>query len=285
MKRQPTYLIEKINEIKAQIKTKERALSELKKGQIDAINKELEEVYFAGLPFEGVNGYSDYGHIKFRMKRPEKDYTTEICSIVIKKSDYKLQSPDQLGLSYYSTSEVSDFEIDRLIILGKIAQIIKNHGDDILETINKIAQPYENTIKPLRRTIWKAQSEVDSLRGEINDVLKYKATRKLFVEGYEIPMDGKSGLETIYVRNDYRVNQIKSVKFLSWTNDNRISLTIRITRKTTVYDVDKQMYVDGESEVEIHRKVRINNVSHIISRVKEELRKELKMVEKDLEAA
>ena len=128
-------------------------------------------------------------------------------------------------------------------------------------------------------------SEIDSLRGEINDVLKYKATRKLFMEGYEVPMDGKSGLETIYVRNDYRVNQIKSVKFLSWTNDNRISLTIRITRKTTVYDVDKQMYVDGESEVEIHRKVRVNNVSHIISRVKEDLRKELEMVEKDLEVA
>ena len=105
------------------------------------------------------------------------------------------------------------------------------------------------------------------------------------MEGYEVPMDGKSGLETIYVRNDYRVNQIKSVKFLSWTNDNRISLTIRITRKTTVYDVDKQMYVDGESEVEIHRKVRVNNVSHIISRVKEDLRKELEMVEKDLEVA
>ena len=269
-------LTDKISEIKAKLETQRKALSELEKGQIDAINKELKEIYFKDIPsFKGADGYSDYSNIYFKEKRPDDKYLTEICNITIRKSHYQLKSPDQLGLSYYSTSTISDFEINRLITIGKVAQIVKDHGDDILKTITKIGQPYTNTINPLRKEMWSAESEISSLKQEINDILKYKATFKLFKEGYEIPMDGKSGLENVYVRSDYRVHSIKKIRFRDWTNDNRKSLTVELTRKTSIYDTEKQEYVDGEDKVEVHSKVRASNVSHIISKVREELREEL----------
>jgi len=271
IKRQPGSLVDKISEIKAKLETQQKALSELEKDQLEATNKELKEVYFKDLPFEGASGYSDCSYIYFKEKRPDDKYLTEICSITIRKSDYQLKSPDQIGLSYYSTTEVSDFEINRLITLGKIAQVVKDHGDAILETIKEVAQPYKNTINPLRKAIWKAESNIDSLKNEINDVIHYKATRKLFKEGAEF----EDGRECIYVRNDYRVCSIKKVKFLDWTNDNRKSLTVELTCKTQTYDVDKQTYVAGEDRVEIHSKVRTFNISHIIEKVKEELRNEL----------
>ncbi len=269
-------LTDKINEIKAKLETQQKALSELEKGQIDAINKELKEIYFKDIPsFEGANGYSDYSNIYFKEKRPDDNYLTELCNITIRKSHYQLRRPDQLGLSYYSTSSINDFEINRLITIGKIAQIVKDHGDAILETIEEIGQPYRNTINPLRKEMWSAESEISLLEKEINDILKHKATFKLFKEGYEIPMDGKSGLERLNVRNDYVVSQIKKVKFRDWTNDNRKSLTIELTIKTSNYDFKKQEYVEGEDRFEVHSKVRASNVSHIISKVREELREEL----------
>ena len=269
-------LTDKISEIKAKLETQRKALSELEKGQIDAINKELKEIYFKDIPsFKGADGYSDYSNIYFKEKRPDDNYLTELCNITIRKSHYQLRRPDQLGLSYYSTSTISDFEINRLITIGKIAQIVKDHGDAILETIEEIGQPYRNTINPLRKEMWSAESEISSLEKEINDILKYKATFKLFKEGYEIPMDGTSGLERLNVRNDYVISQIKKVKFRDWTNDNRKSLTIELTIKTSRYDLEKQEYVDGEDKVEVHSKVRISNVSHIIGKVREELREEL----------
>jgi len=271
IKRQPGSLVDKISEIKAKLETQQRAMSELEKSQLEAINKELKEIYFKDLPFEGASGYSDCSYIYFKEKRPDDKYLTEICSITIRKSDYQLKSPDQIGLSYYSTTEVSDFEINRLITLGKIAQVVKDHGDAILETIKEVAQPYKNTINPLRKAMWKAESNISSLQNEINDVLKYKATRKLFKEGAEF----EDGRECIYVRNNYKVRSIKKVKFLDWTNDNRKSLTVELTCKTHTYDVDKQTYVDGEDRVEIHSKVRTSNVSRIIEKVKKELRNEL----------
>ena len=88
-------------------------------------------------------------------------------------------------------------------------------------------------------------------------------------------MDGKSGLENVYVRSDYRVRSITKVRFRDWTNDNRKSLTVELTRKTSRYDTEKQEYVDGEDRVEVHSKVRVSNVSHIINKVREELREEL----------
>jgi len=269
-------LTDKISEIKAKLETQQKAMRELEKGQLDAIDKELKKTYFKDIPsFKGTDGYSDYSNIYFKEKRPDDNYLTELCNISIRKSHYQLRRSDQLGLSYYSTSTISDFEINRVITMGKIAQIVKDHGDAILETIEEIGQPYRNTISPLRKEMWSAESEISSLKKEINDILKHKATFKLFKEGYEIPMDGKSGLENVYVRSGYRVSQIKKVRFRDWTNDNRKSLTVELTRKTSVYNTEKQEYVDGEDKVEVHSKVRISNVSHIIGKVREELREEL----------
>lgn len=269
-------LTDKISEIKAKLETQQKALRELEKGQIDAIDKELKKTYFKDIPsFEGTDGYSDYSNIYFKAKRPDNSYLTEICNITIRKSHYQLKHPDQLGISYYSTSDISDFEINRLITIGKVAQVVKDYGSDILETIKEISQPYRNTINPLIKEMWSAESEISSLKKEINDILKFKATFKLFKEGYEIPMDGKSGLENVYVRSDYRVRSITKVRFRDWTNDNRKSLTVELTRKTSRYDTEKQEYVDGEDRVEIYHKVRVSNVSHIIGKVREELREEL----------
>jgi hypothetical protein len=269
-------LTDKISEIKAKLETQQKALRELEKGQTDAINKELNETYFKDIPsFEGADGYSDYSNISFKAKRPDDSYLREICNITIRKSHYQLKSCDQLGLSYYSTSDISDFEINRLITIGKVAQIVKDHGDGILKTIKEVSQPYKNTINPLRKVMWSAESEISSLENEIKAILKSKAICKLFDEGYEIPMDGRSGLERIYVKHDYIVSQIKKIKFLGWTNDNRKSLTVELTCKVMDYDTEKRTYVDGEDRVEIHSKVKTSNVQHIINKVREGLREEL----------
>lgn len=269
-------LTDKISEIKAKLETQQKALRELEKGQIDAIDKELKKTYFKDIPsFEGADGYSDYSNISFKAKRPDDSYLREICNITIRKSHYQLKSCDQLGISYYSTSDISDFEINRLITIGKVAQVVKDYGSDILETIKEISQPYINTISPLRKSMWSAESEISSLENEIKAILKSKAIYKLFKEGYEIPMDGRSGLERIYVRSDYIVSQIKKVRFRDWTNDNRKSLTVELTCKVMDYDTEKRTYVDGEDRVEVHSKVRVSNVSHIINKVREELREEL----------
>ena len=269
-------LTDKISEIKAKLETQQKALRELEKGQIDAIDKELKKTYFKDIPsFEGADGYSDYSNISFKAKRPDDSYLREICNITIRKSHYQLKSCDQLGISYYSTSDISDFEINRLITIGKVAQVVKDYGSDILETIKEISQPYINTISPLRKSMWSAESEISSLENEIKAILKSKAIYKLFKEGYEIPMDGRSGIERIYVRSDYIVSQIKKVRFRDWTNDNRKSLTVELTCKVMDYDTEKRTYVDGEDRVEVHSKVRVSNVSHIINKVREELREEL----------
>ena len=67
IKRQPGSLVEKIESIREKLKTQQRAMSELEKGKLEAINKELKEVYFKDLPFEGASGYSDYSHIYFKI--------------------------------------------------------------------------------------------------------------------------------------------------------------------------------------------------------------------------
>ena len=43
-----------------------------------------------------------------------------------------------LELSYYTTSTQSDFELDRIIYLGKVAEVVKNSSKEILDEIARI---------------------------------------------------------------------------------------------------------------------------------------------------
>jgi hypothetical protein len=65
--------------------------------------------------------------------KDEEGYNKEIFSLYFDERYY--QTDPTLRISYYSSSTNSDFEIDRLILLGKVAQIIKRSSETILSEI------------------------------------------------------------------------------------------------------------------------------------------------------
>ena len=80
--------------------------------------------YFVGLPFTNIGGY-DQDSFHFSLNNGE--YDKEICKLDLRKNDWKSNKFDDLRISYYSTSESSEFELNRLITIGKIAELVKNY--------------------------------------------------------------------------------------------------------------------------------------------------------------
>ena len=66
--------------------------------------------------------------MRFSFKIPKENhkYPQEICSVRFSKSNYTYNNFDKIGLNYYSTTEVCDWEINRLVLIGKIAQVVKD---------------------------------------------------------------------------------------------------------------------------------------------------------------
>ena len=95
--------------------------------------------------------------------KDEDGYNKEIFSLYF---DERYKQEAELRISYYTTSTHSNFEIERLILLGKAAQVIKRSSEDILSTIKDVRNQdleksnelfsiqlkYENEIRDYRNT-------------------------------------------------------------------------------------------------------------------------------------
>ena len=234
------------------------------------IEDHFQATYFKGLPLTRVSSY-DFDEINFKIPKENHKYPQDICSIRLSKSNYEYNNFDKIGLNYYSTSEVSDWEINRLVLIGKIAQVVKDEKKSILSSIKTIPSKNNKLISKLRSKIWGLENEIESIKKE-----KYRLDRKnslnlLFSEGIEFDDDERS--KGCAVRNDHYVRNVKKIKFLNWTNDNKKSLSVEITTSYPSVFKDKDNGIDDRTEV--YNKVRLFNLDHFINCKTQQLEKEL----------
>ena len=227
----------------------EDQISDLRQETRTEVSSFIKKHYFPFVDRIEFNG-DDY----FRLYDKERN---EICTLSLRGNTYSDPKPTHIVLGYYCTQTKSDnlIELDRLNMLGIISQIIKTRSNKIIEYTGLLQMKHTNSIKKLRKQSWELEKEISQLRTEDRENKKLENLNKLF-KGVNVDR------QTVYVRHDYRVTEVKNVKFLSWTNDNKKSLTLELTYVGG-------SWVDGDWVVEdrksIHDKVRLDNVSHLIN--------------------
>tara|TARA_R100000789_G_scaffold94276_1_gene94002 strand:- start:139 stop:927 length:789 start_codon:yes stop_codon:yes gene_type:complete len=233
------------------------------------IEDHFQATYFKGLPLTRVSSY-DFDEINFKIPKENHKYPQDICSIRLSKSDYEYNNFDKIGLNYYSTSEVSDWEINRLVLIGKIAQVVKDEKKSILSSIKTIPSKNNKLISKLRSKIWDLEREIKEIKIEKNRVNRKNSLDLLFKEGIEFET---GHLNHCAIRNDHFVRNIKKIQFISWTNENKLSLNVEITTSYPSVFKDKDNGIDDRTEV--YNKVRLFNLDHFIGCKTQQLEKEL----------
>ena len=71
------------------------------------------------------------------------------------------------------------------------------------------------------------------------------------------------GLKGCAIRNDHYVRNIKKIKFLRWTNENQLSLSVEITTAYPSVFKDKDNGISDS--IEVYNKVRLFNLDHFIN--------------------
>ena len=245
--------IQELNEKNSKLESKIYKLREETRTEVSSF---IKKHYF---PF--VNGIEFDGDTYFRLYDKERN---EICSLSLRKNSWEDKTPNHIVIGYYSTQVKSDnhIELDRLVTLGIVSQVIQTRSNEIIEDTRTLSMKNNNLRKKLLKQSWELEKEISQLIKEDRDIKRLESLNKLF-KGVNIKK------QSIHVRHDYRISEVKNIKFLSWTNDNKKSLTIELTYEQMKWNQDGNHTFEDRTDV--YNKVRLDNLNYIINDLENEI--------------
>ena len=247
---------QKIEKLELKNSKLEDQISELREETRTEVSSFIKKHYF---PF--VNGIEFDGDTYFRLYDKERN---EICSLSLRKNSWEDKTPNHIVIGYYSTQVKSDnhIELDRLVTLGIVSQVIQTRSNEIIEDTRTLSMKNNNLRKKLLKQSWELEKEISQLIKEDRDIKRLESLNKLF-KGVNIKK------QSIHVRHDYRISEVKNIKFLSWTNDNKKSLTIELTYEQMKWNQDGNHTFEDRTDV--YNKVRLDNLNYIINDLENEI--------------
>ena len=155
------------NVIKNQIKEVEQKLSFLdqKREGIDNVYQDLEVVFLT--PFlEQYNILSEEYFLKYSYNSfsinalRDGIYREELVSFRIHVKSFSESRERIISTSFYSTNTSSDFELNRMIIIGKVGQMLLDNKDVIIEGLNELDRKHSSEIKENNNEVYALEKEL-----------------------------------------------------------------------------------------------------------------------------
>lgn len=147
--------------------------------------------FFSDFPSE-VEVEVTRGSVYFKMAHPDYSYKKELFNIYLRENwnfdgEENKKSFDGVDLSYYTTSTrgVDAWELKRLSLLGKLAEIVEDNQFSILYAVNEVVLPFKAEYKEVYAEMNKIGSEIRGVEELIKVVVKEKIQLDLKNEGVE----------------------------------------------------------------------------------------------------
>jgi hypothetical protein len=145
------------------------------------------EKYFRGVVSEDVSITCTNTTIDFIML-DENCREVEIFQIYLRE-DYSRRTFEgnayrDIQLSYYTTSTNSDFELERLYNLGRVAIVVKKDKEGILNQVNELAKIYdaELALEKFYERESEVEKQIKDFRNEIHTIKRGERKVALFSE-------------------------------------------------------------------------------------------------------
>jgi hypothetical protein len=202
--------------------------------------------YFRGVVSEDVSIVCTNTTINFKML-DEDCREREIFQIYLREN-YMMKERSENAyrdaqLSYYSTSTNSDFELQRLENLGRVATIVRKGKEGILDKANELAKIYdaELAMEKFFEREDEVSTQISLLREEINTLNKEKIKSDLISEGVEF----SKGVD-IQMKYNYTPT-IKSIKLVDVSKSGK--------KGTAIFD-----WVYGNNPTSREENVSVNSI-------------------------
>ena len=261
--------LERITELQDQINDLKK-IDESLKIQMDAIKQSKDEALlkhykqmFAGALMEGDVVEKGYNGLYIKRKDPDGKYNKEIVGVSFATKDWRDEEVDKIETSFYSTSENSEFELKRMITLGRVAMIILDFKDDIIAGYNQIKEDFRPHLLMEHTKLGASSTAIKECEREINAIRRNEIQSLLDGEGVMFSMSEQSHRNPrLEIRYNHDIRDIVNLKILSKTASG-LSAKIEVTRLQTVWhpDADKSVV---EEVVDTFDKVRVTNIESFV---------------------
>ena len=216
--------------------------------------------------FEGVFKESDSVNVSSSTRRRSIDVSVcrggkynEILRFSIRPVKYADDSPfEKIETGFYSTSDSSEFELERMITIGKVGSVLLNRGDEIRRLLNEVAGSYEATLTAIENELSYAKGNLVDIRLEETKLRKEALMTKLETEGIEFGFSEENRRENISfeIKFNWWISNVTKVKLLKTTPSGK-SARLEITRMT--WDQDSNRVEDTFEET-----VRMDKLEYFI---------------------
>ena len=246
--------IDKLNEVEKEIKS----------NRADELNQLFEKYFFDCLE---TGDSLRVGSESFDIRRPAELRADSILTIYVKDSTYSYESgnADKLTVSFYTTSHTDEYELRRMVTIGKVGQIILDFEDDILAGYNQIMLEYDKQLKPNRKAKWDLDKKNRDLYFEIESIQKAQLMNKLESDGVEfaIEEDKYYKLPELDIRFDWSVRGIKKIKVLKKTASGK-SADIELEVAYKAYNSEKGEY-ESVVKTDTYERVRVDKIERMLN--------------------
>ena len=219
---------------------------------------------FSGALMEGDEVVKGYRGFVVKRRDLEGKYNKEIIGVSFTSSNWRRDEPDQIETSFYSTSDNGEFELKRMITLGRIAMVILDFKDDIIAGHTQILDNYKPSRVELFKTINKNDMCIDECEKEIADI-REQEIRNILNEGvieFNIT-EPSSRNPRLEVRYNWDIRDIKDLKILSRTPSG-LSAKIEVTRLSNVWKEDAINETEIKEYKDTFEKVRMSNIENFV---------------------
>ena len=240
----------------------------VKSDKIDALSRIYMQYFGDCLVNDDTIKVSDTS-VYFMRFNPDCNYHKEVLAIYIRPKSWLDEEADSIETSFYTTNANDDFELNRMILIGKVGQVILDFKDDIIAGYNSVQDEFKDKLSELSKEIWKLEREMSDLKSEIETIEKNALLDKLEKDGLEFKVDESNlwNLPDLDIRFDWNVKGIRKVKVLGKTKSGK-SADIEIGTVHKAWNSDTQKY-ELVYKNNTYERVRMDKISSLVSYSKE----------------
>ena len=202
-------------------------------------------------------------YVYFKRKHEDYTYPKDVLTLCLRGKSWRDEEIDRIETSFYSTTDDSKFELERMILLGNVAKILLDYSDDIIANWNCVVKKYKDILSDAHKKVWSKEKEITTLENEIAQIKKAAREKDLFNNGVEFKKGDYYDRISLDVRWDYRIYGIKGVKVTRVTPSGKsYDLDLKINRRR--WNEKTELYEDFIEDRKV-KSVRADNVWSMIN--------------------
>ena len=231
-----------IKEKESKLKVEKELSLGVKKDRDFELTKRMAEFFDEAL---SENTFLDVDRNYLYFKKLSEDYINgkEILTLSFKGESWRDEDAAKVETNFYSTTENSIWELERMVTIGKVGAILLDFSDDIIASRNECYEIFKEALSVANKNVWKTESEIRDLNSEIDNLKEgYRKTELLSIEGIKFKeTDSYRDKVSLDIRWDWTIKGIRGVKVTRVTPSGK-SYDLTLTRERERYNEKTSSY-------------------------------------------